>query len=475
MPELLVPRKLLPFMQKEKRFKIAIGGRGSGKSMTFADLCLMDAQTKGIKTACFREFQNSIDDSVLALLTEEVNRLGLQGFECQQNKILLNGSECFKFRGLARNPEGVKSMHGFGRFWVEEAQTISAKSLKALTPTLRVEGSEIWMSANLDSMADPFSQRFFKPYQKELMRDGYYEDDLHLIVWINYNDNPMFPDVLEQERLHDKKHLSNALYSHIWDGQTYDDVQNSIISVEEFDAAIDAHEKLGFKGSGAVIASYDPSDEGADSKGYCLRHGSVVLDVDELTTGDSNEGTDWAIDKAIDAGADHFVWDCDGMGVALKRQVDESLHGKHIDYFMFRGSEGAEDPEQEYIDGSDMDSKKRSTNKDTFRNKRAQYYIRLRDRFRATYRAVVKGEYIDPDELISLSSGIDCIDQLRAEVCKIPLKRNNNGKIQIMSKLEMAKKPYELPSPNMADALMMSMYMPMQKKAKKKINFQGWG
>jgi phage terminase large subunit len=470
-----IPKKLLPFVKKKKRFKVAIGGRGSGKSMTFADLCLMDAQTRGIKTACFREYQNSIDDSVLALLSTEVQRLELEGFECQQSKIMFNGEDAFKFRGLARNPEGVKSMHGFKRFWVEEAQTISFNSLKALTPTLREADSEIWFSANPLSSADPFSQRFIKPFEKQLRRDGYYEDDLHLIVWINYNDNPLFPDVLEQERKHDENTLSRALYNHIWLGHFYDEIENTIIPVEWFDAAIDVHVKLGFKGEGALIAAHDPSDEGKDSKGYALRHGSVVLDIEENEHGDSNDGCDWAINKAIAAGADWFAWDCDGLGISLKRQVNTALEGKRIDYFMFRGSEAPEDPDQVYIDSDDNDIKKRKTNKETFLNRRAQYYWKLRDRFYATYKAVVKGEYVAPDEMISLSSSIKCVDQLRAEVCRIPLKRNNNGKIQIMSKLEMSKKPYQLPSPNLSDSLMMAMYAPKPKTTTKKIKFQNWG
>ena len=94
-------------------------------------------------------------------------------------------------------------------------------------------------------------------------------------------------------------------------------------------------------------------------------------------------------------------------------------------------------------------------NKDTFKNKRSQYYWALRDRFYNTYRAVVKGEYVDPDDMISLDvSGIPNIDKLRSEVCRIPIKDNNNGFIQIMSKLEM--KAIKISSPNMADALMMA-------------------
>ena len=464
-----LPSRLLPFAQKPKRFKIAIGGRGSGKSMSFADMCLMDAMTKGIKTACFREFQVSIDDSVHALLSAEIERLKLPGFEVQNNQILYQGDPVFKFRGMARNPEGVKSMHGFKRFWIEEGQTISFNSLKALTPTLREEGSEIWISANPRSSVDAFSQRFLKPYEKQLRRDKYYEDDLHLIVWLNHDDNPLFPAVLEGERLHDEQTMSSALYRHIWEGEYYDEVQDTIIPVEWFDAAIDAHKKLGFEATGAVIASHDPSDEGGDSKGYAVRKGSVVLDVCEKITGDSNEGMDWALDRCRRDNADWFVWDADGLGIGLKRQVDSELENTKIERFMFRGSESPDDPNSPY---SGKDGK---TNKDTFLNKRAQYWWKLRERFESTYRAVEKKQYIDPEELISLSSDIDNLDQLRSEVCRIPQKRSNNGKIQIMSKIDMAKKPYELPSPNMGDALMMSMFSPKARKAEvAKINFTGW-
>lgn len=470
-----VPEKLAPFLQKKKRFKVAFGGRGSGKSMTFADLCLLDCMTKGIKTACFREFQNSIDDSVLALLGSEIQRLELPGFEIQSNKIKFEGQDAFKFSGLARNPEGIKSAHGFQRFWVEEAQTISYESLRILTPTLRTEESEIWFSANLRSKADPFSQRFFVPYEKELRSKGYYEDDLRLIVWINYNDNPFFPSVLNYERLDDKKRMSAAEYAHTWLGETYDEVDGSIIPVEWFEAAIDAHEKLGFKGEGAIIASFDPSDEGGDAKGLAVRHGSVVLDVQERKIGDVNDGCDWAVDEALRFNSDHFIFDGDGLGIGLKRQVDQALSGKKVDYHIFKGSSGVDDPDLDYIDSSDRDSSKRKTNKDTFLNKRAQYYWKLRDRFYNTYRAVEKGEYINPDDMISLSSSIENLEQLKSEVCRIPLKRNNNGKIQIMSKLDMSKKPYQLPSPNMADSLMMSMIAPQPQAQNVTLNFTGWG
>jgi len=471
MPKMTIPRRLLPLVQKPKRFKIIIGGRGSGKSQTVGDICLMDAQTKGIKTGCFREFQVTMDDSVQSLLSAEIERLGLQGFKTQSTSIQHEGQDAFKFRGLARNPEGIKSMHGFQRFWVEEAQTISFESLKALTPTLRTEESEIWMTGNPRHSSDVFSQRFIKPWEKELRRDKYYEDDLHLVLWVNYDDNPFFPQVLESERAHDQATLSSALYRHIWLGEYYDEVEDCIIPVEWFDAAIDAHQKLGFRPEGAVIAAHDPSDEGGDTKGLVIRRGSVVLEVNEKVTGDSNEGMDWALEGARKAGADWFVWDCDGMGISLKRQVETALTGTKIQWWMFKGSETPDDPETIYASGTEQ----HRTNRDTFFNKRAQYWWKLRERFEATWRAVEQKKYTNPDDMISLSSDISTLDQLRAEVCRIPLKRNNNGKIQIMSKLEMAKKPYQLPSPNMGDSLMMSMFSPKQKAQVQQIKFAGWG
>jgi phage terminase large subunit len=178
-------------------------------------------------------------------------------------------------------------------------------------------------------------------------------------------------------------------------------------------------------------------------------------------------------DKAIQDRADHFVFDADGLGVSLKRQVDQALTGKvGMKYTLFKGSEAAQDPELPYTTGG---MERNKTNRETFRNKRAQFYWKLRDRFEATHRAVTKGEYVNPEEMISLSSSISCLDQLRAEVCRIPLKRNNLGKIQILSKVEMAKAPYRLPSPNMGDALMMSMISPkVNTQEKVVLNFSGW-
>lgn len=428
--------------------------------MTFAGILAHKIQVEGALVGCIREFQNSLDDSVYALMASEIRRMEIPGFKILNNKInhISNGGA--RFKGLARSIEAIKSLFGFKYFWLEEGQFISDDSLKILTPTLREADSELWISANPLSSADPFSQRFILPFRTELETNGFYEDELHYIVKINYSDNPWFPATLEAERQHDFENLPRAMYDHIWEGEFNDSVEDSIILAEWFDAAVDAHKKLGYQPTGAVVASHDPSDLGTDDKGLVIRQGSVVLFAEGRKFGDIGDGCDWAIDTSLTHDVDMFIWDCEGLGIGLKRQVETAFKGKKVDFKMFKGSETPWKPSQIYKPLAELGRRsKERTNQDTFRNRRAQFYWQLRDRFYATYLAVEKGKYIDPDDMISLSSeGIKDIKQLRSEVCRIPRKYNASGKIQIMSKIEM--KRLKILSPNISDSLMMSMMPP---------------
>ena len=421
---------------------------------------------QGERICAAREFQNSIDDSVHESLKQEIDRLDLAGFSVTAKEIKSHtGGELF-YKGLARNITSLKSLAGVNRLWIEEGESVSENSLKVLTPSIRStaasneEGGnppEIWVTMNRASSNDAIAKKYLARAEKDLARCGFYEDDLLMVVQVNWQENPWFPPELEQERADDLKNLTPAEYSHIWDGKYYDEIEGSIIPVEWFDAAIDSHKKIeSIKPRGARVVSHDPSDTGNDPKGLCLRHGSIVEDIREMTSGDVNDGCDWATSYAHEHRADGFVWDCDGLGVSLKRQVSTALDGTSINYQMFKGSEKPDMDKESYLPvGQEFEQSKSRSNGQTFRNKRAQYYWMLRDRFYATYRAVVKGEYIDPDIMISISSSIENIEQLRAEVCRIPRKHNPNGMIQIMSKQEMWNK-HKIASPNMADALMMS-------------------
>jgi len=445
------PKKLHPLLEKRKRFKVIIGGRGSAKSVTVAKLLAAKVHQESCKVLAAREMMNSLADSVHSTFLSQISKYKMDGFNVLANEIRHSRGGAIIYRGLARNPEGLKSMDNIAYCWIEEAQTISEKSLELLTPSIRAKESEIWMTANPRSANDPFSKRFIKPFEKELSANGCYEDDLHLIIVCNYTDNKWFPPELEQERLYDYEHKERALYDHIWLGKFDDTVSSAIIKPEWFDACIDAHKKLGFKPIGIEVVAHDPSDTGNDNKGLAYRHGSVLVDCLEMDTGDINAGGDWAVDYALQHNTDVFTYDGDGMGVGLKRQFSEAFAGKRVELQMYRGSNSPENPDDFYDAGPE---KQQKTHAETFRNKRAQAYWLLRDRIHRTYQAVTKKVYCDPGKMISISSDIEHIDMLRSELCRIPLKNNGMGMIQIMTKQEMKRLGIE--SPNMADSIAMA-------------------
>jgi phage terminase large subunit len=420
-------------LSKPKRIKIAVGSRGSAKSIGVGDCMLMFAD-QGERICCTREFQNSIDDSVHESLKTEIDRLGIeQSFDIQASKILANsGGELF-YKGLA--PAAAN----------EEGE----------------DPPEIWITMNRGSKEDAVAKKYLARAEEELARCGRYEDEMMMVVELNYRDNPWFPPELEMERQDDLKHMSEAEYLHVWEGHYYDEVDFSIIKQSWFDAAIDAHLREGrrFEPVGQKVLAYDPADQGSDAKAYAIRHGSVFLDIQQKRDGDFIEGFKWALEAAIIAQVDVFTWDGDGMGIGGKLQVQQALQGKRVEQIVFKGSEGPDFPDLLYMPNENDSKANSKSNKDTFKNKRAQYYVLLKDRFFNTYRAVVKGDYVDPDKMISLSSSIPNLRELRAEVCRIPEKPGgSNGRIQILSKQEMLK--MEIKSPNMADAMMMAMVSP---------------
>ena len=452
--KMLITDKLFPFLNTHKRFKIAVGGRAGTKSQTCVDILIYLAQTQGKRICTFREFGSSIEDSIWTLITDEIDRMRVPGFTTQTRKISHESGGFFKSKGLGRDSKAVKSFSGFDIFLVEEGDFLTKEILTDLTPTLRKEGSELWIIFNPQSREDATAKRFLLPFYKDLLKTGKYEDDLHYIVWTNYDENPWFPKELENERKFDEKHLPRAEYDHKWLGHFNDDVENAIIKAEWFDAAVDAHEKLNFRARGNEVVGYDPSDNGPDDKGLAHRHGSVVLEVKRKTTGDVNEGTDWALDYAIDNKVDMFSWDCDGMGISLNGQVTKALKGKKIEAHMYKGSHGPDNIHEIY-EGINTSKQKRKTNRETFYNKRSQKAWYIRDRFFNTWLAVEKSIWTDPDKMISISSGIEELDLLRSECCRIPRKSNGKGYIQLFTKKEMKAK-FKIESPNLWDSLVMA-------------------
>ena len=441
--DISIPEAFLPLYESDSRYRIAVGGRGSGKSMTIAMLCILEA-IQGKKILCCREYQNSIQESVHALIASLIDSLGVQGFNVTRDKISHSSGGEFIFKGLARNAESIKSLFGTDVCWVEEGQTISEESLRLLTPTIREAGSYFFITANPRSEADPLTERFLKGRMLTLRQEGIYRDETHTIVRANYTENPYFPAELEVERQKDKATLSDAEYEHIWEGQTLDEVDTSIIIPDWFNAAVGLAESIKLRPSGAKVVAHDVSDLGKDDKAVVVRHGPVILTVAAKSDGTASDGLDWAIQHVDDFRADTFIWDSDGIGLGLAREVERQLGPRNVRTVPFHGGERADNPDAMYDH--------HRTNKDAFFNRRAQAYWMLRDRFYKSYQ-LSQGEYVDPDECIFLDPDMPNLSALRAEVCRIPRKPNAHGKIQLMTKSEMAKPPLNLPSPNLADAL----------------------
>jgi phage terminase large subunit len=192
------------------RYKGAYGGRGSGKSQFFADLIIARAiKQPGFRALCCREIQKSLKESAKRLieLKIEQHRLG-SFFQVQVDGIKTPGGGLIAFAGLQdHTSESIKSYEGFDVAWVEEAQTVSHRSLNLLRPTIRAPGSELWFSWN---------PRFDTDAVDEMLR-GEEKPSGAIVVRANWDANPWFPDELEQERL-DCMRQQPEQYDHIWEG-----------------------------------------------------------------------------------------------------------------------------------------------------------------------------------------------------------------------------------------------------------------
>ena len=475
-------------LRKPKRVKILVGGRASTKSTFTADMVLSKV-AMGEVWCCGREYQNTIDDSVHAMLQEEIDRLGMPGFSVLKTEINhASGGRTF-YRGLARNITSLKAIVCDG-LWIEEGESLSYDTLKVLTASIRASAAEqdaaeaegraiklpeIIITMNRGSSKDPIAKQYLARAERELERCGYYEDDLVMIVEINFNENPWFiGSGLEQERADDERNLSTAAYEHKWLGRYSDTIEDAIIEPEWFDACIDAHEVLRFKPEGLEVCTHDPFDGGADAGAWAYMHGVVVQDIQEKRSGRVNDVCDWALDLTLQHKPDVFIWDAGGMGAALKRQISDALGPKKVSVQMFEGQQSVDRPDSPYepTAGAILQAK---TNKEMFFNRRAQRYWELRDRIFRTYLAVRDGKFTDPSRLISFSSKIQLLKSLRAELCRIPRVPNGAGKIQIMSKDQMKKEGID--SPNLADCLMMmgDAVPPISATNVHAIEFAGWG
>ena len=200
------------------RYKGAYGGRGSGKSHFFGELLVEQCLAqRGTRAVCIREVQRTLAQSSKALIEAKIEKLEVSGsFRVMSDRIEGPGDGLIIFNGMQdHTAESLKSLEGFSVAWVEEAQSLSERSLSLLRPTIRMGGSEIWFSWNPTRRQDAVD-KFLRGWVDENGKRTPPPENA-IVVKANWRDNPWFPPVLEDERQLEKK-LYPERYDHTWEG-----------------------------------------------------------------------------------------------------------------------------------------------------------------------------------------------------------------------------------------------------------------
>lgn len=199
-------------------YRVAHGGRGSGKTMTFAKMLCLQVVMLAVSgqsgvALCAREFMNSLEDSTLAEIKAAIEsepEILKPWFDVGEKYVRtrgLPGRVDFVFVGLRHNIDSLKSKARVLITWIDEAENVSEVAYRKLIPTVMRFGGEIWLTYNPESPESATHLRFRAVQQDRI-----------LIAEVNWNDNPWFPEALERERQSDLENRPD-IYHHVWEGE----------------------------------------------------------------------------------------------------------------------------------------------------------------------------------------------------------------------------------------------------------------
>lgn len=474
-PTVLLVEKLEPMILKHKKYKAMFGGRGGMKTRFAQNAMISDVHSCGSRVYVLRERMSALKESIYSGIETTIKRSELGGFLSVPSKWEIRNSNGGKLTfGGMQNIIDIKGAADYKYFLMEEAEKTKQATIDTIGPTLRdTPGAELWYLWNTGSSQDPMSKEFILPYQAEIDRNGYYEDEHHLIIRLTYKDNPWFEhdESLRQEIKKDRqkvkrKIMSKARFAGIWDGKFNDDIANSVIHEDWFNACIDAHKKLGIEQRGAIVSACDPSDTGSDPCGFISRQGIVFFNIKEIEADNGNRKMDEACKIAIFDGCDSFGYDADGLGATLRDNVDKGFSGKKVNIYAYKGSSEIHDKNAEFKSETAglTNRSNKLLNKDVLYNKKSQNIINFAERVFRTYEAVVEGKYHDPDTLVSFDSETipaSMMEKMKSESCKVPIKPGDT--VKFYTKEEMRKgitlpdgSRLVIPSPNLFDAAVLS-------------------
>ncbi|AHD00468.1 PBSX family phage terminase large subunit [Leisingera methylohalidivorans] len=442
---------LRDFWLTPARNRVLYGGRSSSKSWDAAGFAIFLATQCKIRVLCARQFQNKISESVYTLLKIQIERFGLKDeFDIQKNTIIhkTTGAE-FLFYGLWRHIDEIKSLESIDICWLEEAHNLTSTQWEILEPTLRGEGSQFWIIFNPRLVTDFVYRTFVRSTPSKTIK-GKIQGEVGATIkrHINFDENPFLSStilkVIDRKRAEDEEE-----FRHIYGGEPREDGDAVVIKRSWVLAAIDAHKKLGLEPEGAKRVGFDVADDGNDKCASVAFHGWVATGIDEWAAKEDellkSAGRVHAVARRLGASIDY---DSIGVGAfagghfkALNEEFDIEL-----EYHKFNAGDGVLNPDDQ-IDPNDPNS---PLNKDFYANLKAQAWWELAKRFRNTFNAVTKGIMSPVDEMISISSECEHVDQLIDELATPLRDFDNAGKSKVESKKDLAKR--DVPSPNLADA-----------------------
>ena len=441
---------LKSFWRTRKPYKLLKGGRFSSKTQDAGGMAAFLARNYKIKFMCIRQFQNRIADSVYTVIKEKIELAGWDD-EFDIGKATIRhkktGSE-FLFYGIARNLTDIKGTEGVDVCWIEEGEGLTSEQWEVIDPTIRKEGSEIWVLWN-----PLYSTDFVQTDLPMLLGDDC------VIKHINYDKNPFLSDTAREkaERL---KRVDYERYKHIYLGEPLTDQDSVIIKRSWLDACVDAHLVIDGMDDGINTTGYDVADSGADKNAAVQARGSIIHHAEEWQGLEDKlqESTARAWNLARKDNA-RLIYDSIGVGAGVGSKANElnESNGVKIDHHAFNAGGKVVNPDKLY----DLDANIK--NKDHFSNVKAQAWWLFADRVRNTYEHVNGINEYKTDQLLSFDSQCPNLEKLLIELSTPRKAFDGNGRVKVESKDDMKKR--DIKSPNLADAAIMC-YAPFETQAK---------
>ena len=427
------------FENPDYRYYVLHGGRASGKTYHTAGFCVYLAATYTVKFLCVRQFQNRLSDSVMSTIVECIDLAGLEEeFVVLANEIRhkTTGST-FTFLGINRNLNEIKGMTGVEVLWIEEAEGLTEEQWRVIMPTIRAENSKIFIVFNPRLATDFVYKKFVvNPPTDCLVRQ------------VNYPDNPYLSSTMLKVIMDAKENDDD--FDHVYLGQPKDDDESAIIKRSHVMAAIDGHIKLDIEPTGTRRLGFDVADAGEDDCAMVEAYGSVNFWADIWHSKDDQLLKSctrvWNRARLEDS---LIVYDAIGVGATSGAKFNELNHGSKlkIEHQKFFAGGKVAKPESQY-------NRSGIKNKDYFANIKAQAWYLIADRFRNTFNAVNNGQEFDDDQMIFIDSNMPYLNILIDELCTPLQDYDNNGRIKVESKKDLAKRG--ISSPNIADAFVMA-------------------